>query len=203
MLMFDCVILAAGASSRMRAPEGGPALKPLMPFALSTMIETAVAAALGAGCRAFIVVGNRASEVAAPFEAESYRGPRDEGRLLVVANPRWEEGLLGSIQSALPFLAGEAFFLAHADMPFVASEAYRALAKAFGPTTAIVASHGGVRGHPVLLPTAWIPEILALDIKGRLRDYIAGKPIFLVETGPGALRDIDTPEEYNDAMEGP
>jgi molybdenum cofactor cytidylyltransferase len=210
--MFDCVIPAAGASSRMGAP-GGARLKPLLPFAGGTMVETAVAAALAAGCRVLLVVGHRAAEVAAPFSAEAWRAAREGGRLLVVENQRWELGLLGSIQAALPSVAGEAFFLAHADMPYIEAAAYPSLAAAraglcasrapAGPETAVFASHEGRRGHPVLLPSAWIPGILDLDPRGMLKDFLASWPGILVETGAGALRDIDTPEEYKTAMEGP
>lgn len=204
--MLDCVIAAAGASSRMGSAAGGAVLKPLLPFAGATLVETAVGAALEAGCRVLLVVGHRSAEVASPFAAEAYGSARREGRILVIENPRWAEGLLGSIQAALPRVAGEAFFLALADMPYVAAAAYAALAaarSAAGPAAALLASHGGRRGHPVLLPSAWIPEILALDPCGMLRDFISGKPASLVETGPGALRDIDTPHEYLASTEGP
>jgi molybdenum cofactor cytidylyltransferase len=198
--MFDCVIPAAGASSRMGL------LKPLLPFGSSTLVERAVLGALGAGCRVLLVLGNRAAEVALPFGAVPWLAAREAGTLLFVDNRRWEEGLLGSIQAALPLVRGEAFFLAHADMPFIASEAYRALEQAWGRSgspAVIFASHEGRRGHPVLLPSAWIPDMRSLDPRGAMRDFLAGRPFELVETGPGALRDIDTPEEYKSAMEVP
>ncbi|MGA2548018.1 MAG: NTP transferase domain-containing protein [Rectinemataceae bacterium] len=202
--MFDCVMPAAGASSRMGD------LKPLLPFAGSTLVEAAVGAALDAGCRVLLVVGNRGAEVASPFGTEAHRAARERGRFLVVDNPNWERGLLGSIQAALSLVVGDAFFLAHADMPFIESVDYRALAEARAERTsngladaAFFASHDGVRGHPVLLPSAWIPEMLALDARGMMKDFLADRPIALVETGRGALRDIDTPEDYEAAMEGP
>ena len=207
--MFDCVITAAGASSRMGAPGGMAVLKPLLPFAGCTLVETAVHAALDASCRVILVVGNRATEVASLFDAEAHRAAKDQGRLLVVENPGWERGLLGSIQVAIAAVEGEAFFLAHADMPFVDSTAYHSLAdvwttavQATATPTAILASHGGLRGHPVLLPSAWIPEMSTLDPRGRMWDFLVKKPMTLVETGPGALRDIDTPGDYENAVEG-
>ena len=208
--MFDCVITAAGASSRMGAPDGRAVLKPLLPFADRTLVETAVHAALDASCRVILVVGNRAAEVASLFDAEAHRAAREDGRLLVVENPRWERGLLGSIQVGIAAVEGEAFFLAHADMPFVGPAAYRNLAAAWAVAdqataltpTAIFASHEGMRGHPVLLPSAWIPEMLSLDPRGRMKDFLSEKPMLLVETGPGALRDIDTPGDYEIAVEG-
>ena len=74
--------------------------------------------------------------------------------------------MLSSIQAALPMARGEAFFIAHADMPFVAAEAYRALGagrarrlSAGLPEAAMIASHEGRPGHPVLIPSDWIPGI--------------------------------------------
>jgi molybdenum cofactor cytidylyltransferase len=214
--MFDCVLLAAGASSRMRSPsmrgedEGRGALKPLLPFGGSTLVEVAVGSAMGAGARVVLVLGHGAEEVAAPFDAEAYRGPRAGGRLALVLNSRWEEGMVGSIVAALPSIRGEAFFIAHADMPFVAPGHYRALAAAWlgsaaageAPAAAI-ASCGGREGHPVLLPSAWIPEILGLAAGDRFKPFLEGRPRVLVETGPGALRDIDTPGDYLAACQSP
>jgi molybdenum cofactor cytidylyltransferase len=230
--MLDCIMPAAGASSRlrflgsrMRAP--GKAFKPLLPFRGSTIVETSAAAALGAGCRLILVVGHRSDEVEALFGEPRYREPREEGRLLVVRNPRWEEGLLGSIQSALPLLGSEAFFVAHADMPFVESGHYASLAaaraawagmrakaaaqfKAFLPAgaagpledNAFVAACEGKRGHPVLIPSAWAAEIAALPPGDGLRAYLGEMPSALVEIGPAALRDIDTPGDYERALRG-
>jgi molybdenum cofactor cytidylyltransferase len=207
--MFDCVILAAGASSRM----GGSLFKPLLSFRGSTLVETAARAALDAGCRVLLVVGNRGGELAALFEGSAYVEVRGEGRLLIVENARWAEGMVGSIQAALSRVSGEAFFVAHGDMPFVSEGDYRALASAraarmgrllpelrLANEAAIFASCGGLPGHPVLLPSAWMPEILALGRGGALKPFLEARPRLLVETGPGALRDIDTPDDYRKAL---
>jgi CTP:molybdopterin cytidylyltransferase MocA len=205
--MFDCIMLAAGASSRMRSlrmrsPEGVQAFKPLLPFAGSTLMETAAAAALGASCRLILVVGCRGDEIAALFDSPRYRDLLKAGRILIVENPRWAEGMVGSVQATLPEIEGDAFFIAHADMPFVRAEDYHALDAAWaevaaaGGDAAVIASHGGRGGHPVLLPSAWIPEIIGLPDGERLKPFLSGKSCVRVETGPGALRDIDTPEGY-------
>jgi molybdenum cofactor cytidylyltransferase len=210
--VFDCIMPAAGASSRMRSsrmrsPDGSAAFKPLLPFAGATLAEAAAAAAIGAGCRLLLVVGHRGDEVAAVFDAARYCPLREAGLLLVVRNPRWEEGLLGSIQAALPFVRGEAFFVAHADMPFVRPEDYAALASARPGAagegfeeTAFIASCRGKRGHPVLLPSAWATEIAALPPGEGLRSFLRERPSVLVEIGQAALRDIDTPGDYKLAL---
>jgi Uncharacterized MobA-related protein len=207
--MLDCVLLAAGASSRMEAAS----IKPLLPLAGSTLVELAAAAALDAGCRLLLVVGREGGEVASRFESPSYAAQRAGGRIVLVENPRWREGMIGSIQAALPRVEGGAFFVAHADMPFVGPGAYRALEEAWSlrsarvargaalsPPAAFFASHGGREGHPVLLPSAWIPEMLGLGPGERLRPFLEGRPRELVEAGEGALRDIDTLGEYEKAL---
>jgi molybdenum cofactor cytidylyltransferase len=210
--MFDCVIPAAGASSRMRSPQSGLgdgilAFKPLLPFGNSTLVETAVRSGLGAGSRVLLVVGYMGDEVEALFAASAYAAYREKGKLVVLRNSSWEEGLTGSIQAALPALGGEAFFISHADMPFVSSDAYRTLAAAWAarsasasPEAAVFAAHDSALGHPVLVPSSWIPEILALRRADRLRNFLADRPRELAETGSGALADIDTPEEYEAAL---
>jgi nicotine blue oxidoreductase len=185
---------------------GERGFKPLLPFASSTIVESSARPALEAGCRLLLVLGCRGDEVAALFEAEPYRGLAQEGRLLLVDNPRWESGMVSSIQAALTSVRGEAFFVAHADMPLVTADAYRLLAAtreaegSGGAASAYAASHRGEAGHPVLMSSAWVPEILALEGGERLRPFLAGKGLRLVEAGEGALRDIDTPGDYESAI---
>lgn len=189
------------ASSRL----GG--FKPLLPFAGTTLVEVSVRSALDAGCRVLLVVGHRGKEVAALFEAASYGDLHQASRIVIVENPRWKEGMVGSIQAALPMIEGAAFFVSHADMPFVAAGDYCALASAWAarakaamPVASIFAAWDGRAGHPVLLPTAWAPALLALPPNDRLRPLLEGRERVLVETGPSALRDIDRPEEYRAAL---
>ncbi len=203
---FDCVMPAAGASSRMGS------WKPLLPWGAATLVEAAVGSALAAGLRVLLVVGHRGREISALFAGRE--------RVVVVDNPDWERGMLGSIQKALPFVASEAFFCANADMPLIGPEDYRALAAAWEAAAllasargvaareaseaespergglALFASHRGKAGHPVLLPRAWSADILALGPGERLRPFLFARTHRLIERGPGALLDLDTPEDY-------
>jgi molybdenum cofactor cytidylyltransferase len=216
--MLDCILLAAGGSTRMGAMGGVAASKPLLPFTPAgagdlptgklTLVETAARAALGAGCRVLIVLGHRGEEVASLFEKPYYAALRGSGLLVFAHNPRWEEGMVGSIQAALELTSGDAFFVAHADMPFVESADYLALAAARAGAaarpgwgeTAFFASHDGESGHPVLMPSAWITAIAAIGPGEKLRPFLADRPSILVETGERALRDIDTPSDYQAAI---
>ncbi|MGO8694846.1 MAG: NTP transferase domain-containing protein [Rectinemataceae bacterium] len=198
--MFDCVIPAAGASSRMGA------FKPLLPFGDGTIAGATVASARAAGCRVILVVGYRGTELAERFGSEA--------GVLVVENPVWERGMLGSLQAGLRSVRGPCFFTIPADMPFVGSAVYTLLARTreaeLGPesnsqaeaeeTAAYFASHEGRAGHPVLIPTAWREELLLLSPSGRMRDYIERRRMVLVEAGSDSVfADLDRPEEYRNA----
>lgn len=192
--MHDCIVAAAGASSRMGA------FKPLLDFRGSTIVQTVVGEAFAAGCRVLLVVGHRGDEIARLFAPSA--------GVEVLRNAGWECGLLSSIQTALPAIRSKSFFVMLGDMPFVGREAYGLLARGtFGadpPPRARIASFEGRKGHPVLVPSAWIPEILALPPEGLLRDYLATMPVELVDSGSdAALVDLDTPADYADRLGDP
>lgn len=181
--------------------------KPLLPLVLpagkgqapvhTTIVGAAVGAALASGLvgRVLLVTGFRGDELEALFSAE----PRVEP----VRNPAWELGMLGSIQKALPLVKSGCFFCLNADMPFVDPGSFARLAEAMlaeavpaGREAAVFASHEGLSGHPVLVPSAWIREILLLDPGARMKSYLESRPHFSVECGPGSLLDLDTRECY-------
>jgi len=182
--MPACIVPAAGASSRMGAH------KLLLPFRDAagrrrTMVETSVGIALEAGCRVILVVGRDAEKVAEPFSGEP--------RVVIVHNPDWERGMVGSIQRGIEALgrcSGESsdapsrenarsvrsvrsvredgFFIHHADMPLVEPAV-------FGFLRAVAASRAAAGAPPVPLFAAfegraghpvYIPSILVPGILG-------------------------------------
>jgi molybdenum cofactor cytidylyltransferase len=214
-MAIDCIIPAAGASTRM----GG--WKPLLPFGASTIVETTVEAALAAqvegGIRVLLVAGYRGNELRDRFEGRP--------GVVIVDNPRWEAGMLGSIQAALPFVGSERFFILHADMPLVPSSAFEVLCEASqgcGPGAGgragnarggasgsadkdagvpLLASFRGEAGHPVLVPSTLIGEIMGLDPAGRLRPFLLERGGRLVDCGSRAvLADLDSRPDYEKAL---
>ncbi|HUW42194.1 MAG TPA: NTP transferase domain-containing protein [Rectinemataceae bacterium] len=195
--MYDCVIPAAGASSRMGA------FKPLLPFGPASVVEATVGSALAAGCRVVLVVGYRGAELASLFAGRP--------GVLVAENPDWERGMLGSLQTGLKCVASPCFFTIPADMPLVPPAVYGLLLRAreAGPAAeasepaAYFASRGGRAGHPVLIPSSWIAEMLRLPPGGRMRSYLERRRMVLVEAGTDAVfADLDGPEEYRRAIDG-
>lgn len=191
-MAIDCVIPAAGASTRMGD------WKPLLPFGGSTIVETTVETALAApiegGVRVLLVAGYRGAELHRLFAGRA--------GITIVDNPGWEAGMLGSIQAALPLVGSGCFFIVHADMPLLPSAVYRIL---YGAAQAaerpLFASFRGEPGHPVLVPSGLIGGMLALDPAGKPRPFLMRRGGLLVDCDtPAVLADLDSRADYERAI---
>lgn len=195
-MAIDCIIPAAGASTRMGA------FKPLLSFGAATVVETTVAAALEAGLRVILVLGYRGGEI-----AELFMAPSRAGSLVLVDNPRWAEGMMTSLQAALPHVEGDHFATLPADMPLVTPALHLLLGAAWETERAaglspvpLFASYLGEAGHPVLVPSTLIPGLLGLGPGERARPFLLARGGRLVDwPDPSVLTDLDTDDDYRDA----
>ena len=195
---LPCILLAAGASSRMGSH------KLLLSIDGEKVVRRTARIAL-ARCAPLIVVtgyGRVAVE-------EALDGL---GAIIFVFNPDWKEGRVGSAIRGIEALpaASPGFFLHHADMPFVSEAAFDRLEKAVrsreaaadgsanGPADiALAAGRSGRLGHPVYIPSAYIPAIRALAEGESLRRVLDDRGFLIVETGcDGVLEDLDSPGDY-------
>jgi molybdenum cofactor cytidylyltransferase len=193
MAEIDCLVLAAGKSSRMED------WKMTLPWNCGTVIEQSVRTALEVCSRVVLVAGFRAEELFELF--------RDQPRVEVVRNEKFTEGMFSSIQKAVRSAREGAFFIALGDMPEISVEVFRELAEwerrlrpvfaASGLPYGVIPKYGGKKGHPVLLSSGMRSRILETDVSKTLRDVLALVPTVIVpvEEG-GVLQDIDTPEDY-------
>jgi molybdenum cofactor cytidylyltransferase len=199
--MFDCIIPAAGASSRMGS------WKPLLPWgpasrgSRSCVVEATVGAALEAGCRVILVGGYRGEELAELFAGRA--------GVEVVRNPGWESGMLGSIQRGMEALASSSFFTIPADMPLVGPAVYRrlfaalALRESEGLSPApLFASFRGEAGHPVFVPASLVSRIASLPPEVKLRPFLLKEnPLFVECSDEAVLLDLDDRPTYEAALE--
>lgn len=190
---LSAVIPAAGLSSRMGA------FKPLLPFGGVTVAEASVGNALAAADKAVVVLGNRSQEL------RELLCSRFGDRLIFAENPDYASAdMFASVKlgvRALPDCA--AFFIAPADMPMIPPAVFRALSQAFDPERdeIIIPVVGGRRGHPPLISSRLIPDILACDGSDGLRGFFRGRTVTkLAVTGCGVLTDLDTPADYERAL---
>ena len=191
------LILAAGQSRRMGE------FKPLLPLGGSTVIETAVAAALSGGAESAVVVtGCRGGEVETVLRAHF------GGAVKCVRNPDYAAtDMLRSAQigaAALP--ACGAFFFLPGDMPAVSPQTFRALlaVREQGRALLVFPTLNGYCKHPPLVDARLIPEILAYHgedgLRGLWKRFENDTVTVPVEDG-GVWLDLDTPEDYQNCKQ--
>ncbi|WP_347489860.1 DVU_1551 family NTP transferase [Desulfoscipio sp. XC116] len=184
------VVLAAGCSSRMGK------FKPLLPLNGTTVIAGAVNVFFEAGIRQVLVVtGHRAIELQPVLE-----GPG----LSVVYNPDYRQGMFSSVRAGIAGLPShlEAFFLLPADNPLVRPQTVKLLLNAWRKNKAgiVYPCFAGQRGHPPLISSEYIGEILSCSADGNLREVLARHEADALDVevaDRGVLLDMDTPEDYH------
>lgn len=189
------IIVAGGLSTRMGA------LKQLLPYGEQTVIEQIVSVLLQCPLAEVVVVtGHERQAVEARLTPWPVRP---------VFNANYRAGeMLSSIQAGLAALAAEiqAALVVLGDQPQLEAGVVRQLIEAYqsGPGGLIMPSFKMRRGHPIVIDRAYWPEILALAGDQSLRDvtnaHAAAIQYVVVETD-SVLRDMDTPEEYRQALQ--
>lgn len=195
--MIGAIVPAAGLSSRM----GGPVPKPLLPWAGHTVLEQVVTTLLRAGLEELIVVtGHRREQVESLMAAHPVR---------CLYNPDYaRRTMLSSIQLGLRDLPPrcQGALLALADQPQIELAVVLDVLGAFASSRGqalIVPSYQMRRGHPVILPRRLWPEVWALEEDDTLRTIFArhARDIqYVVVESPSILADLDTPEQYLEAL---
>lgn len=176
------VVPAAGEGRRLGMPKAFARLGGV-PFA-ARVVEAASAVASDV----VVVLGARAGEAAASV-------PRPAR---VVVNDAWAAGRTGSVKVGVRALGPvDAFLVWPVDVPLAGARDAAALVHAFEATgRAAVPVHGGERGHPVLLPASFAPQVLALGDHDPLHLVVrAADPVEVPAAGPGVLLDINTRED--------
>ena len=191
------LILAAGLSSRMGE------FKPIMPLQGKTLIENAVDSIFAGGAVSVtVVVGYRGEELSALLHV------RYGERVRIVWNYDYAvTDMLRSIQiGCQALLPCDGFFLLPGDMPAVRRETFRRLAAAWSPDIpgVVFPTLDGYRKHPPLIDFRLVPELLAYDGEGGLRElwrrheeWIRTVPV----DDEGVWVDLDTQTDYRTCRE--
>lgn len=187
------IILAAGASTRMNRQ------KLLLPFNGKTIIETVVENVLqSVNSNVIVVLGSHRKQIQEQLVKYDIK---------LCVNENYMDGMLSSAIcgfSALPEEA-KAVLIFLGDQPQVPSEVTDLVIKAWQHSDKgiIMPTFKGKRGHPVLIETKYKMEINRLDPEKGLRTLSEKfkDDVFEVEClVPDILWDIDTPEEYENAI---
>jgi molybdenum cofactor cytidylyltransferase len=188
------IVPAAGASRRMGRP------KLLLPLGAGIVVGGVVDALRAGGADEVVLV-------VAPGDGELAAWARDQALTLAV-NPRPQDGMLSSIRAGLAALGGSAALAAAgrpllvtpADLPALSPATVRAVLAALADGAPLaVPLHRARRGHPLGIAAPLLPEIDHLDADVGLRQLLdrhAAAVRELPVDDPGAVEDIDTPEDY-------
>jgi len=173
------VILAAGASTRMGRAKAA------LDFGGRTALDLVLDACAGLGEPIVVLGASTGVQVA-------------RGR--VVVNPDWARGQTSSLKAGLRASSGD-FLLFPVDFALVTADDVRAIASASGRI--VIPSRDMRRGHPVRFDASLRDEFLALDDNSPARAVVQKHEreiVHVTAVSPYVLMDIDTPEEYAEAL---
>ena len=193
--MICGIVLAAGASSRMRRPKAalplGTAGEPVLTLVVQTLLTGGVP-------RVVVVAG-------AHVDAVRDAMPRGETRATMIEHPQWAEGQLSSLLAGLRSVDDpqlEAIVVTLVDVPMVRAATVEALIDEWRRTRAPIVrpARGSQHGHPVIFDRVVFDDLRSADVN------VGAKAVFakhqaqvrnVAVDDPGAFEDIDTPEDYH------
>ena len=190
---YAAIVLAAGLSSRM---EG---FKPLLSIDGETITDRVIATFLNNGVEVLLVTGWRQDELIAGIKH------RD---ITVVTNPDYASGMFSSVRAGVSHLlpTHRAFFIMPVDIPLVRPTTIKLIldSAAEHPTKIVYPIFSGIRGHPPLIPSSLIPEIINWQEDGGLRAVLDSHSEINLEVkvpDENILLDIDNQEDVTALLE--
>jgi len=187
------IVLAAGASERMKVQ------KLLLPFQGITMIEKVLENVIHSGVDStLVVVGSQKDEIL---------GVIDHLPVSYCYNDEYRQGMLSSVKCGFRSLPRtfDAALVFLGDQPMIPAEAVNRVIQVYRQSQKgiVIPVFQKKRGHPLLIGCKYKEEIEKLEDQEGLRGLASKFPDDVLEVEvnlPGILRDIDTPEEYLEAI---
>jgi molybdenum cofactor cytidylyltransferase len=193
---ISAIILAAGSSRRMGQP------KMLLAWGQTTILGQVVSVIGSSGILDICIITGGARE----FVEKEIMQWGKELSVRAIFNPYHENGeMLSSLQIGLSAQNPEveATLIGLGDQPQIHLGTVKNLIEASEQSRdkMIIPSFEKRRGHPILIPRQFWPDILRLQSPGTLRDFINSQvdKILYINGDATVLQDIDTPEEYQQA----
>ncbi len=146
-----------------------------------------------------VVVGHRADELTPVLDRLGVRW---------IFNADYDRGMFSSVLAGVKSFEADvdAFFLLPCDIPLVNPETIRALLSAYNrdDPKIIYPRFDGQRGHPPLIPAAYLREDLSSDYPGGLRALLGRyepNAMDMDVADENILLDCDTPSDYRVLVE--
>ncbi len=188
---IESVILAAGESTRMGSP------KALLEIGGKTFLRRIIDLHLGFSLPVTVVLGVHRPEIEARVDLDEVK---------VISNPDPKRGQLSSLQTALSQMARPSAILVHpVDHPLVQAATIGEMLTLWEkwPDSIVIPACAGRRGHPVIFGAPFFEELLHAPLSEGARWVVqrnsAEVRLHTVEDR-GVLKNIDTPEQYRDAV---
>ncbi|MCK6256530.1 nucleotidyltransferase family protein [Fictibacillus sp. KIGAM418] len=192
MPSVSAILLAAGRSSRMGT------LKALLPWRETSLVRYQTETLLNAGIDDIaVILGYKASELSK--ELSSYN-------VKTVINKAYESGKCSSIKAGMAGLSPSStgVVIAAVDQP-LSLNVIRQLYKFHGeqPVSIIIPAFNGKRGHPLLIPEQFYPELCSISEQTQgLRHFLSNRQneIATVEINePSILLNLNEQADYQSA----
>jgi len=181
----DGLILAAGLSTRAKAFKLGLRVED------KTIIERSVEGMYNICSKVIVVVGYR-SEIVSDILSKY---PRVE----LVYNEKYIDGMFSSVKVGLKHIEKDRFFFIPGDYPLIKKSTYKEMLAADGDI--VLPVYERRKGHPILLKSYVIDEILQSSKYANMREFINSHGFVTVSVDdPGILMDVDTIEDYENIM---
>lgn len=182
MPTVDCIITAAGLSSRMGQ------WKMMLPWGEGTILDTSIKNALQFCQRIILVTGFRANEL-----HERYS---DNPDIIIIHNPDYTGGLFTSIKAAAQAVSSEYCFITHGDMPCLTKEIFNELWQ-LRTEGALLPHYRGTPGHPILLTKTCLVQAVSDPHASSMRQALRAQANYpVVMDHAEIIFDIDTPEDF-------
>lgn len=182
MNKIEGIILAAGFSSRANTYKLNLIIngKTILENCIEGMYEI---------CSRIIIVGG--------YNIDKIKYiPKKYNKVKLILNPNYEAGMFSSIKEGLKYIKEERFFLTPGDYPLIKKDVYKIMAN-IGKDI-VIPAYKNKKGHPVLIKSYLINEIINNTIYSSLKDYIINKDYFIVNVqDKGILLDVDTINDYH------
>ncbi|MED3562130.1 nucleotidyltransferase family protein [Bacillus xiapuensis] len=190
---MEAVVLAAGYSSRAKA------FKMTLPLGQMTVLEHTISKFEGLCSRVIVIGGFKAEhvqeEMAKICDKNAY-----SFQIKFVFNKNFSKGMFTSIQKGVSEIIAPCFFITPGDCPLVKKETVRQLAEHKG--NVVIPSFNYKGGHPIKLSSEVKQKILDTNPESNLREVLGGfEKKYMNVDDPGVLMDVDTPEDYQKAIE--
>jgi len=180
-MKIDGVILAAGYSSRANA------FKMELQIDNKTILQRCIES-LYDECNQIIVVSGYKNEKINKL-VEGY------SKVKVVYNEEFHKGMFSSVKKGIQNVTQKKFLLTPGDYPLISKSVVKRLVNE--EREIVIPSFNGKGGHPILLNSSLIKEILDEDEESNLKAFLSRKKCsYLNIDDMGVLMDVDTIEDY-------